>query len=88
MATSYINCEILNCYEINNLNVSWSRETRAWNFSGNPFYVWRAEDKEYNYYKPFEKVKKIEFEMLFDFKMGSPDYDSNRVVRYPKSQKK
>ena len=88
MSTSYANCEIVTSEEINNLNVLWTRETRAWNLSGKPFYVWKAEDKKYNYYKPFEKVKKIEFELLFNFKMGSPDYDCNRVVRYPKTQPK
>lgn len=84
MVTSYKDCKIMTSDEINNLNVLWLRETRCWNLSGKPFYVWRAEDKKYNYYKPFEKVKKIEFEQLFNFKLGSPDYDSNRVVRYPK----
>ena len=33
-----------------------------------------------------EKIqyKKLEFEKLFNFKMGSPDYDSERIMRYLK----
>ena len=52
--------------------------------SGKPFIVYYYSDNNYDYYKPYKKYNKFEFENLFNFKMGSPDYDCNRIVKYSK----
>ena len=85
MATSYKNCIVVENDETKQLdNLKWSKQYKSWDLSGNPFYVWYASDDSFNYYKPYKKYPKFEFEMLFKFKMGSPDFDMNRIVKYKK----
>tara|TARA_Y100000389_G_scaffold24211_1_gene20878 strand:- start:2509 stop:2766 length:258 start_codon:yes stop_codon:yes gene_type:complete len=85
MTTSYKNCIVVEKNEIKLLdNLEWSKQCRSWNLSGNPFYAWHASDDSFNYFKPYKQYSKLEFEMLFKFKMGSPDFDMNRIVKYKK----
>tara|TARA_B100000902_G_C27317203_1_gene922033 strand:- start:1017 stop:1253 length:237 start_codon:yes stop_codon:yes gene_type:complete len=65
-------------------DLEWNMQMLSNDMSGKPFIVWYASDGTYHYYKPYKQYKKIEFEKLFMFKMGSPDFDSERIVRYLK----
>ena len=67
-----------------NLSIEWSTCVLCNNMSGKPFIVYYYSDKNYDYYKPYKKYNKFEFENLFNFKMGSPDYDCNRIVKFSK----
>lgn len=85
MATSYKNCIVVDKCEFNSLeHLEWSKQCRSWNLSGPPFYVWHASDSSFDYFKPYKQYSKFEFEMLFKFKMGSPDFDVYRIVKYQK----
>lgn len=85
MTTSYKNCIVVEKNEIKLLdNLEWYKQCRSWNLSGDPFYAWHASDDLFNYFKPYKQYSKLEFEMLFKFKMGSPDFDMNRIVKYKK----
>ncbi len=65
-------------------NLIWTKRLLANDMSGKPFIVWYTFDDSYEYFKPFKQYNKLEFEKLFNFQMGSPDYDSERIVRYLK----
>ena len=65
-----------------NLNLEWETQIRSWDMSGPPYEVLHAEDDTYHYFKPCGQYKKIEFEQLFQFKMGGVEFDDERIVRY------
>jgi hypothetical protein len=48
--------------------------------SGFDFLVLGIKFDDYILIKPYEKVKILEFEALFNFNMGSSDYDENRII--------
>ena len=75
---------IISKKEFEDLKLEWTMRMLSNDMSGNPFIVWYACDDNYEYYKPHIQYKKFEFERLFKFKMESPDYDSERIVRYLK----
>ena len=76
--------DIISNEEFEDLNLRWTMQMLSNDMSGRPFIVWYASDDTYKYYKPYIQYKKLEFEKLFNFKMGSPDYDSERIMRYLK----
>ena len=76
--------DIISNQEFEDLNLIWTMQMLSNDMSGKPFIVWYACDDTYEYYKPYLHYKKLEFERLFNFKMGSPDYDSERIIRYLK----
>tara|TARA_B100000902_G_C27205313_1_gene861308 strand:- start:113 stop:343 length:231 start_codon:yes stop_codon:yes gene_type:complete len=73
---------------VNNISeeepLEWRELVLFDNMSGKPIIVYHYSDNNFDYYKPYKKYRKIEFEILFNFKMGSPDYDCNRIVKYSK----
>ena len=75
-------CEILSNGECAVFDIKWNMDILSNDMSGRPFIVWYASDETYHYYKPFKQYNKTEFEQLFMFQMGSPDYDEERIVRY------
>ena len=76
--------EIISKEQFEALNLIWTMQMLSNDMSGKPFIVWYACDNTHEYYKPYIQYRKLEFERLFNFKMGSPDYDSERIVRYLK----
>ena len=66
------------------LQIKWDMCILCNNMSGKPFIVYHYSDDDFDYYKPYKKYNKCEFEQLFNFKMGSPDYDCNRIIKFSK----
>lgn len=48
--------------------------------SGCDFLVLGIKFDDYILIKPYEKVGSFEFEKIFDFQIGSSDYDENRII--------
>ncbi len=48
--------------------------------SGYDFLVLGIKFDDYILIKPYEQVNILEFEVLFNFNIGSSDYDENRII--------
>jgi len=70
--------------ETKDFYIEWKQCIMCNNMSGRPFIVYHYSDDDFDYYKPYKKYSKFEFEQLFNFKMGSPDYDCNRIIKISK----
>lgn len=68
---------------VEHLNLNWTKQLWGNNVnSSKQWFVLKAKDEEYVYYRPVEKVKQLEFETLFNFQMSCKDFNKNKVVRY------
>ena len=61
-------------------NENWIMCNICNTLSGCDFLVLAIKYDAYMLLKPYEKVKCLEFEELFDFQMGCTDYDKDKII--------